>query len=386
MSILERAENVLVDYALGKYEQKISCDDVSDPLSGIFEGIDMLGEELKERTVSRDYFKAVFDSIPSMIFLTDMTGNILDCNLSSEIESEYERSDLITKNLFTYLFDINNMSILFDATSIKNRFKNKINEEANFLKKDGTHIPVSISPTFIEKSARGPESFIFLIRNISEELEIKRRVLKTIIDTQEQERKRISDELHDSVGQSLAAVRMHLKTLENRLNKENRQSLNLSSNLVSDVINEIREICYNQMPSGLEHFGFWKALEDLRHYMDTAEKTELILSGNPVHKKFLSDANVSLFRICQEFIHNSIKHAGASIIEISCKETKKFFHLELTDNGKGFEITNDILHTGKGLTSITNRISFYNGQYRMTSNPGEGMKLKIKYPIESLYV
>jgi PAS domain S-box-containing protein len=385
VSRISRAEDVLVSYALGQYDLKIPSKDTEDPLSGIFEGINMLGEELKERTVSRDYFKAVFDSIPNMIFLTNENGIISDCNLSSEKISGHERVDLLGKDLFKFLFDINNLSISFDPNLIKNETGNKIIEAA-FLKKDLNHFPVSISPTYIKESVRGPESYIFLIRDITEEIETKRKVLKAIIDTQEEERKRISDELHDSVGQSLAAVRMNLKTVENRLNKKDQQALNMSSDLVSDVIKEIREICYNQMPSGLTHFGFWKALEDLRLYLDTAEKIELILLGNPDNAKFLSDANVSLFRVCQEFIHNSIKHSGASVIKITCNETDQFFLLELCDNGKGFQITNEVLHTGKGLTSIGNRISFYRGQYRFTSVPNKGTKLKIKYPIKSLYI
>ena len=225
----------------------------------------------------------------------------------------------------------------------------------------------------------------------NQELEIKyqKELLASTILTQEEERKRIAKDLHDDIGSKLNVIHLnlhHLKKLREDTGEFEGMLTDING-LIDTTIKSTRRISHDLLPPTLENFGLVEAFKEL---------CENFNSGSPNLIKFIvmhqdrkikdKHTELHLFRIVQELINNSIKHAHPTLIELLLSLKKEQIELSYKDNGKGMNIDLIKEKKGLGLKNIDSRLNMLHAQVDYKSAPGEGFQVFIhtNYPENEL--
>jgi len=205
----------------------------------------------------------------------------------------------------------------------------------------------------------------------------KKLRLRSVLDAQEEERQRLSRELHDGLGPLLLSGKMKLESALNAEDETLRKTTKEVLGLFSNTVQEIRNISNNMRPSGLKEFGLSVALQDFcQQIMDNYPvKIHCLLDLQQEHYK--KTVEIYLFRIAQEAANNVLKHAGASEIHLSLEEIDNHLFFTLLDNGCGFDQNNPDLHRGNGLLNMKERVDLLNGYFELTTAPGKGTRIDI---------
>ncbi len=218
----------------------------------------------------------------------------------------------------------------------------------------------------------------------AEILKQKEMRTKAIIDAEENERKRIAQDLHDGVGQLLSAAKLNLSSLEDNLNWSNEESKALYKNamdLVDDSVTEIRAVSHNMMPNALLKSGLVAAVRELVQKLNTADKLKIDLEITGLQARLDQTTEAILFRVLQEIISNVIKHAKANHIGIQFIKHDTELTVMVEDNGIGFNTQKIADFEGIGLKNIQSRISFLNGSVHFDSSIGKGTTVVIEVPV-----
>jgi two-component system, NarL family, sensor kinase len=222
--------------------------------------------------------------------------------------------------------------------------------------------------------------FIFSITKRQKEvIKWKQTQLAAEIATLENERKRIAGDLHDELGPVLSAVRLQVNHLE-PADETERIILQKSSSQIDEVIKRFREISYDLLPNTLVRKGLVKATEEFIGRMSEAYQLRIEFTSDEV--RLQPDREVNLYRILQEIIHNSVKHARATLLTIEMKVNGSQLHINTKDDGIGFNYeamkTND---GGLGMLNLQSRVEVLNGVLRIDTQPGKGTLFFIEIPI-----
>lgn len=196
----------------------------------------------------------------------------------------------------------------------------------------------------------------------------------------EEERKRISIDLHDDLGSTLASVRMDLENVLVDM-PENIRIIKTIGH-VENTRQRIKEIAHNLMPGILLSWGLCAAIHDLVEEAKSAKKVKIHFNNDCDDKAFQPAKSIMVFRIIQEILSNALKHSGASQIVISCSTRNQYFTLEIMDNGKGFNLeTNNLTGKHLGLQNIRTRLELLNATCTVQSSSQEGTRYNIQLPL-----
>jgi signal transduction histidine kinase/ligand-binding sensor domain-containing protein len=207
---------------------------------------------------------------------------------------------------------------------------------------------------------------------------------RQLINSQEQERKRIAAELHDSLGQSLAIIKNRAVLSLSVPDDHTRalEQLDEIAQAASHAIGEVREIAYNLRPYHLERLGLTKSIEAMLKRASTNGGVRFAAEIEPVDGLFSAEAQISLYRILQEAVSNIVKHAEATEAKISVKHSATGVDVVIQDNGRG--LARGLMdHTeaargGFGLIGIAERARLLGGDLTTDSAPGGGAILRIR--------
>ncbi|TCC99002.1 sensor histidine kinase [Pedobacter psychroterrae] len=202
--------------------------------------------------------------------------------------------------------------------------------------------------------------------------EKQRELLNAVFETQESERKRLSEDLHDSVGQVLSAIKLNLYRL-NTLGAENNTMSPVIEDtraLAEECILEIRNIIQNVLPPLLTDFGLGEALADLCAKMQSATGIQVECKIDALPGRYEPIIEVTLYRIVQELFGNATKHAQASEIKVSLIRQEGGLEIYFKDNGIGFN--KNEAKPGFGLKNMQSRMQLIKGELEITSEPGKG--------------
>jgi PAS domain S-box-containing protein len=501
----KKINRLLTEYALGNFGKKIRLSSQLDEIDSFIACINMLGEELRETTISKNYFDNIFSSVSDMIFVLDLNGKILIT--SESVHETLNRNPSSLKNKFIDTLEFKRESSLFEfikkniksnrqAVEIETIFKNsfgiktpvlcsavylynekntkkgylivaknltnikqyeislkesekkyqKLFEESSdcifITDKNGDFLDLNIAGHKLFKKAKststsfnlfslinkGSEKNIFLreikrnksivnfsiqityvddsikdclisasiiensqqkiigyrgiIKDISKEKETENLVFKTIIHTQETERKRFAKDIHDSIGQQLSAIKFYIGTSVSITSDEKQKNLLIKANngLIS-ALADIRNICFDLMPKTLENFGLGESLEELCKQTEVNEALSFKINVQKGFPHLNKQLEISIFRVVQEFINNTLKHGHANIIYIDLLQKNNNIKINLKDNGKGFDINNTDNKNGMGLRNVKSRLLPYNGEIEISSIFSKGTQYKITIPL-----
>jgi signal transduction histidine kinase len=225
---------------------------------------------------------------------------------------------------------------------------------------------------------------ISVSRNKIRQLEEEKKFIgaRLLLEAQEQERKRIALELHDGLGVLLSATRIQFSNLKDK-SPENKQLIEKASQLLEQATGDVRKISHNMMPGLLTKLGLYEAVEDLFENLDETEGLRAVceISGNL--KRLPENMEIMLYRIIQEWVNNTLKHAHANNIGMKIREADNHIHVEYRDDGMGFEPEKALFSDAEslGLKSIRSRVDFLNGKLDIESAPGKGVLYKLVVPV-----
>lgn len=218
----------------------------------------------------------------------------------------------------------------------------------------------------------------------SKTLKELKRFSDAIFTTHEIERKRISRDLHDSIGQSLSAIKLRLQMLNSALDEEKKEEKEQVKTLIENIslsIEELRNIAMDLRPSFLERVDFAEALKIHGDRFSKQTGINIYLEVSSQYTKVLqTKIRDNLYRIYQEALNNISKHSGADNARVSLKEEGNIIIMKIEDNGKGFEpITT---RKGIGFDIMKERVALLGGDIEIKSIPSKGTKIKIMVPVK----
>jgi len=209
-----------------------------------------------------------------------------------------------------------------------------------------------------------------------------------LLSAQERERKRISMELHDELGQSLAVLKLQVRAIERALRADQqdlKESCRELLQYLDEVLDNIRRLSRDLSPAILEDLGLQSALKYLINGVGKHYTVNYSVEVEDLDLLFPSEAQIIIYRIFQECLTNISKHAGATEVSIRIKEDDGFLSLMLEDNGRGFEpdqfSARRASGRGLGLAALDERARMLGGRLEIRSRPGAGTRVTCIIPM-----
>jgi PAS domain S-box-containing protein len=324
-------------------------------------------------------YRRVFAEATDPIVLFNTKAKIIDYNKATLALVNEPTNSLTLSAIYSSILhksDLKHIIIAFKEKQIIKDYKCEI------LTKTGEKKVCLISGSAIKNNHNEVINYLVIIKDITERNKMEQLLLKRTIETQEEERERIARDLHDGVGQSLAAIKLQFESLKANYNQKQdiTNQLIVFPEVLQSAIKELRQICFNAMPIVLQEHGLKKAIEELKINMSTPDfiiKSNYPNNLNPIENSL----EISIFRIIQEFINNSLKHSYATEINISLNNTQHHLILNLQDNGIGFNLTDIETTNGRGLINIKNRVESFQGKIEIKSKHNSGTEFIIEFPL-----
>ena len=207
---------------------------------------------------------------------------------------------------------------------------------------------------------------------------------RRLIESQEQERKRVAAELHDSLGQSLQIIKGRAQLGLNRAAQPGEQGKEFEeiSEAATQAIREVRAISHALRPAELDQLGLTKAVEWMAQQASATSPTRFACEVDSIDGLLPPEIEISFYRIAQEGINNVLKHAGASEAILELKRADGVVRFSLFDNGRGFVRASQTglmpPRFGHGLAGITERVKLLGGEFDLQTAPGRGTRLTVQ--------
>ncbi len=216
------------------------------------------------------------------------------------------------------------------------------------------------------------------------ELETEKRLAATeaVLMGEEQERTRLAKDLHDGLGGMLAGIKHSFSTMKGNLSMtpENQQAFERSMDMLDSSIREMRRVAHNMMPEALVTFGLDTALKDYCSSINQSGALQVSYQSIGIEGETIDKTiSITVYRIVQELITNTMKHASASNAIVQVTRTDGLISVTVEDDGKGFDV--GMLNNAKGIgwANIQHRVDFLNGKIDVRSGSGKGTSVHIEF-------
>lgn len=215
------------------------------------------------------------------------------------------------------------------------------------------------------------------------EMSQQKQLLSAVIESQEIERKRIGEDLHDEVGGTLSAVKLMLNAALKQYSKADKEMILPAKQLIDKMVVDVRNLAHDLSPPGLTMFGLYTSIESFVSLINETGEIEIVMSNENLNRKNLVDekSELALFRIITQLIANTIKHAQASQIEIKFQSDDLQLNISYFDNGQGFNIETLDDKKGIGMQNIKSRLQMINATYQIETSLNNGFMIDIYCPM-----
>lgn len=263
------------------------------------------------------------------------------------------------------------LGIIFAAATQPDAFNR---DDLTFLQTVSDHVAVALT------NAR-------LLQELREKERVRGLLLTKVVTAQEEERKRISHELHDQIGQLLTALLIQLQLLERDLSEPSLlERLKMLKQLAEEISSHLHHIAWELRPPALDELGLMAALEKVTE--EWSERfnipCELVVNGS-INGEVQPEVTIGIFRIVQEALTNIAKHARASHARVSIYQEDSELVVTVEDNGIGFKVNNILRHPDEnkrlGLLGMMERAAMLSGTLSIDSKPGKGTKIQVRIPM-----
>lgn len=344
---------------------------------------------MQEVQASEMKYKDLFERAHDAIWVHDMDGNMVSANDAAARLTGYEVDELCRMSIMSNLSE----ESLRLAKEVRTKLleRKPVNQpyEQRLITKQGTEAILQLTTSVVTVDGK-PVGFQHIARDVTEERRMEENLrfyLQHITNAQEEERKRISRELHDSTAQTLIAMLHQLEHFlqdKSDLRMDDTRFLWRLHEEVRTVLQEVRQFGRDLRPSILDDLGLNPALEWLASEMEKENGIDTNLQVVGSERRFPAEAELMLFRIIQEALRNVARHSSASQARVTVTFNERTTEVTVEDNGKGFALPQnlgDLSRLGKlGLTGMQERARLLGGSLKVESELDKGTKVTVKVP------
>lgn len=255
-------------------------------------------------------------------------------------------------------------------------------KEWRHIKKSGEIIFVSVTGSGINYF--GKNYRLVLVNDVTEQKKAEKMVLASLVEGENKERARIAQELHDGLGQYLAAANMNLDAASSEidaLSDRKKKQFQKGLNLLKHAVTETAQISRNLLPRVVDDYGLALAIESLVDNYKSGTDIDIRYYHNIKDLELPRQVQFNLYRIAQEGISNAVKYSEASEINVQLIKDELDLILTIDDNGQGFDINSDTFEPGLGLQTIKTRAGALGGTFEFDTKPNKGTFLNVVVPI-----
>ncbi|MDR3711526.1 MAG: PAS domain S-box protein [Puia sp.] len=381
---IKKIARLLSAYSAGEFDKRLSLSTRLDDTDAVIGGLHMLGRELKNMTISRDYFNLIFNCASDMIVVVSSKGLIEDANRSASRMLGYTVEGMVNQPL-DILVGRNSKNLV--RRLIRKALKGEATraEDLVFTTVNGRQIPVDLTVNvLIDRRAPQLSRLLFTATEATERIAAESQELRTILDSLEKERVILAAELHDSLSQQLAAVKFHLAAVA-QVNKDalDRERLETVDKTLTEMISDLSDLLFGISPRSLLDFGMRDAIRELVYRVELTGKLRFKVLYSQEFPLLGHALEVDLYRVVQEFVTNTLKHAGASLVKMNFSFTNNCIQVKLTDNGMGLsEKKLPPKRQGMGLGNMRSRVKAHRGTFNLISKTGRGVCIEIMVPLD----
>ena len=346
-----------------------------------------LFEQIRE---SEERYRELFENAKDAIYVHDLDGTYIKINRAAEELSGYRREEIVGHK-FTEFVAEEHIQYVRESLCAKFGEQDETSYEVDVIAKDGRRVPVEVSSRAIYENGVlvGVQG---MARDITERKlaqDALQMFSRQLIEAQEDERRRISRELHDQIGQILTAVKMNLYTVQQFCTSKAGSYVKDNIEAVDEALRLVRDLSVELRPSVLDDLGLVSAI---RWYTDRYSRRTGILVEVKIglpdpNVRFSRELETACFRIAQEALTNITRHARATHGLVRLARAGNSLVLTVKDNGVGFDIQS--LHkrsprlTTLGLVSMQERAHGAGGTLKIDSAISKGTEITFTVPLAS---
>jgi PAS domain S-box-containing protein len=334
---------------------------------------------------SEEKYRDLANLLPQIMFEVDKSNNLTFINTAGLAMTGYFIEDIMDGLIITEIFAHDEKEkLLENLKDIYSGIEPK-DQEYSVKRKDGTNFPVLcyFSPFVDQHKNNGLRG---IAMDITEHKQIERRILTSIIEAEEKERKRVAKDLHDGLGPLLSSIKLYVNELQSTDTDDNekKEMLKYTNELIDDAVSSTRTIANNLMPSVIKDYGLVKALHSFCNKLNVAKSVNISFNTKDESRRYDKTIEITLYRVLMELINNSIKHASAKNIGITFSEENNLLNILFNDDGIGFDVDQTLRdpNIGMGLNNIINRVKSLQGTCEFDSKVGKGIVVKIEIDLK----
>jgi PAS domain S-box-containing protein len=346
-------------------------------------------EITEELRASEERYRELFENAYDAIWLHDLEGYVIAANRASVALTGYELEELSNMKAVDLLpEDSLAMVRSIEQRLIKGEVAGSI-AEVKLARKDSTESFIQLATSLILSKGE-PVAFQHIARDVTEQKRVQDNLhfyLQEVARAQEEERKRISRELHDETSQALVVLSRQLDTLASSgkgLSKDDSRLLEELRQQTNSIMQGVRRLSQDLRPAALDRLGLLPALEwlasNVAEYSGIATKVNIL----GTERRLPEEVELVLFRIAQEALRNVWRHSQATRAEITADFNESKVGVTISDNGKGFGLPKtigDLARDGKlGLAGMQERAQLLGGNLTVQSEPGRGSSITVEIP------
>ena len=340
--------------------------------------------EAEQRLAESEHnYRLLFQKSPLPMWIYDPeTLKIIEVNDAAIRHYGYSRKDFYSMTLLDIRPKEDRKKFL-DIVKIHADDNVTETTEWRHTKKNGDIINVRVTGSTINYF--GNEYRLILVNDITEQKKAEEMVLASLVEGENKERARIAQELHDGLGQYLAAANMNFNSVQDEadsLSERKKEQLEKGLHLLQHAVTETAQISRNLLPRVVDDYGLALAIQSLVDSYKGASGISINYYQNVDDMVLDREVQFNLYRISQEGLSNAVKYSEASEINIQLIKDELDLILSIDDNGIGFDVDDEAFEPGLGLKTIKTRAGALGGTFEFDSKPNRGTFLSVVVPIK----
>lgn len=205
--------------------------------------------------------------------------------------------------------------------------------------------------------------------------------INAMLEGQEKEREKIAEELHDTIGSSLATLKLYIESLDEvKGNGDYHKLHQKASHLLEETYDDVRKIAHSNSVGVLIKKGLVPAVKSMALKISEAQRIDIQVIGTGLEDRLENSVEIGVFRTIQELLSNAVKHSGASEVVVQITQHDDILNIIVEDDGLGFDPNN--IQWGMGYTTIQNRMDNLNGELTIDSSTGNGTTVILNVPVD----
>jgi PAS domain S-box-containing protein len=340
-------------------------------------------EEIKQQIINeKEISDALINSLPGIFYMFNKKGEYIRWNENIFAITGYDKEDMTSLNPILFVPEEQRPYLIEKINGVFENGSDSI--EADLLTKDGKRIPYYFTGTYIKIDDQ--DCMMGVGIDISERVKIQQELRHLATDLQnirEEERTRISREIHDELGQQLTGLKMNISWLNKKITNatpEISTHINQSIALSDQTLKTVKRIAAQLRPSILDDLGLISALEWESDEFQNRYNIETSFAAENITSTIDQKISTAIFRIFQESLTNILRHSKATLVTTVLSELPNQFTFKIEDNGIGFDENTEKKISTLGLLGMKERASMIGGTLTITSTPNKGTILFLQIP------